>query len=73
MNINDVNNFAINNSIYLSNEELNFIYNYIKENYLLLIDNPNNFNIYDYKDRFSEDNFIKINKLLNEYKNKYNI
>lgn len=73
MNINDINNFALKNNIYLSKEELDFIYKYIKENYLLLIDNPGNFNINDYKDKFSEDNYNKINNLINEYKTKYNI
>ena len=73
MNINDINNFALKNNIYLSKEELDFIYKYIKENYLLLIDNPDNFNINDYKDKFSEDNYNKINSLINEYKTKYNI
>ena len=73
MNVYDINNFAINNNIYLSNNELNFIYNYIKNNYSLLIDNPNSFNLEEYKDVFSNDNYIKINNLINKYKNKYNI
>ena len=69
----DINNFAIKNNIYLSNNELSFIYNYIKDNYLNIIDNPNNFNINNYKNKFSNDNYIKINNLINEYKTKYNI
>ena len=72
MSINDVNNFAINNNINLSNNELNFIYKFIKDNYLTLINNPNNFNLINYKDKFSQENFIKINNIINEYKNKYN-
>jgi len=73
MNINDINNFAINNNIYLSKKELDFIYNYIKDNYMLLIDNPNSFNISNYKDIFNEDNYVKINNLINIYKKKYNL
>ena len=73
LNINDINNFAINNNIYLSNKELEFIYNYIKNNYSLLIDNPNSFNLSNYKDVFSNDNYNKINNLINEYKDKYNL
>lgn len=73
LNISDINTFALNNNIYLNNEELVFIYNYIKNNYNFLIDNPNNFNLLKYKDKFSNENYIKINNLINEYKNKYNI
>ena len=73
LNINDINNFAINNNIYLSNKELEFIYNYIKNNYELLLNNPSNFNLKEYKDIFSNDNYIKINTLIEKYKIKYNI
>ena len=73
MTINDINSFAINNNVYLSKEELDFIYNYIKDNYLLLINSPNNFDLTKYKNRFSNDNYYKINKIINEYKKKYNI
>ena len=70
MTIDDINNFAIKNSIYLNNIELNFIYDYIKDNYNSLLDNPNNFDISIYKNTFSEENYIKINNLINEYKKK---
>ena len=73
MSIDDINIFAKNNNIYLSNNELEFIYKYIKNNYLKLIENPNDFNLINYKDNFSNDNYIKINNLINEYKKKYNI
>lgn len=73
MSIDDINNFAKNNNIYLSNNELEFIYKYIKNNYLKLIENPNNFSLINYKDNFSNDNYIKINNLINEYKKKYDI
>ena len=73
LTIADINNFAINNDIYLSKNELDFIYNYIKDNYLLLIDNPNDFDISKYQDIFSNTNYIKINNLINNYKKKYNL
>ena len=73
MNIDDINNFAIKNNIFLSNEELNFIYKYIKNNYNYLIDNYNLFNLSNYKDYFSEENYKKIKMLINDYKKKYNI
>ena len=65
MSIDDINNFAKNNNIYLSNNELEFIYKYIKNNYLKLIENPNDFSLINYKDNFSNDNYIKINNLIN--------
>ena len=68
MSYEDINNFAIKKNIYLSSNELVFIYNFIKDNYLDIIDNPNNFDLKDYKDNFTKDNYEKINKLINEYK-----
>ncbi len=73
MNKNDINNFAIKNNIYLNNNELNYIYSFIKNNYQELIDNPNNFNIDNYKDNFTNENYLKINNLIKEYKEKYNL
>ena len=73
MNDNDINNFLVNNDIYLSDKELDFTYNYIINNYLLLIENPSIFNLEDYKDIYSSDNYNKLNNLINEYKKKYNI
>lgn len=70
MSLNDVNNFAIKNNIYLNNDELDFIYSYIKNNYLKVIDNPYELDISLYKNKFSEENYIKINNLINEYKKK---
>ena len=71
MNITDVNYFAVKNNIYLSDNELNFIYNYIKNNYMYLLDNTNSFDLSKYKNNFSEENYYKINNLINEYKNRY--
>ena len=73
MSIDDINNFAINNNIYLSHNELKFIYNYINNNYLLLLEKPNEFDISKYKNIFSNDNYIKISNLIEIYKKKYNI
>ena len=73
MNINDVNNFAINNNITLSEEELIFTYNFIKKNYLVLLNDPNLLDMNKYKDRYSEENYNKINELIDNYKKKYNI
>ncbi len=68
MSINDLNNLAVKHDIYLNNKELNNAYKLIKDNYLNIIDNPNNYDINNYKDYFTNDNYIKINNLINEYK-----
>ena len=73
MSINDLNNLAIKNNIYLNNNELNNAYKLIKDNYLNIIDNPSNFNIDNYKDKFTNENYLKINNLIKEYKEKYNL
>ena len=68
MDINDLNNLALNNNIYLNSEELNYAYNYIKSNYLKYIDNPNLFDISKHTGKISKENIIKINNLINKYK-----
>ncbi len=73
LSIDDLNKFAINNNIILSENELNFIYSFIKKNHEYLLNNPNDFNIEKYKDKLSEENFIKIDLLINKYRKKYNI
>lgn len=71
MTINDVNNFAISKNIYLSNEELSFVYEFISKNWEQVIKNPKLLNLERYKDRFSEENFNKIKKLFLEYSSRY--
>ena len=68
LNKSDINNFALNNNIKLNNNELDFIYNFIKTKYKEVLKNPNGFNFTKYKNNFSNENFIKINGLINRYK-----
>ena len=63
----DVNSFALKNQVYLSEHELNFTYLFIKENGPELVKNPELLDLSKYKDYYSEENFIKIEKLLKEY------
>ena len=65
---NDINKFALNNNIKLNNNELDFIYNFIKTKYKDVLNNPNNFNLVKYKNNFSNENFVKINAIVNRYK-----
>ncbi len=73
MTIEDVNNFAISKNISLTGEELEFVYVFIKKNWETILSNPKMLKLDRYKDKFTEDNFIKINKLFMEYYQKYNI
>ena len=68
INKSDINTFALKNNIKLNNNELDFIYNFIKTKYKEVLKNPNNFNFTKYKNNFSNENFIKINGLINRYK-----
>lgn len=67
----DVNNFAIKKNVFLSPEELDFTYLFIKKNGKSLIQNPSLFNIDRYKDKYSAENFTKIKKVYQEYFQKY--
>ena len=66
-----LNNFALKNNILLSPKELNFTFNFIKKNYLDILNNYNNFNIDNYKQYYSNENFNKIKSLIKIYQQKY--
>lgn len=67
----DVQNFAIKNNVSLSEEELNFTYEFVKKNWRIILSNPNAFHLEKYKDRFTEENYWKIDSLIKEYLKKY--
>lgn len=71
MTKNDVNNFAIKNNVTLNEEELNFTYEFVKKNWNTILSNPNLFHMERYKDKYTEENYHKINKLIREYQNRY--
>ena len=56
LSMDDVKGFAIQNGVYLSDEELVFVYHFVKAKY---------------KDKFSKNNYDKIVLLLDFYKRKY--
>lgn len=70
LSIDDIDTFAQKNNICLDNEEIEFIYNFIKKNYEALLINPD-IDLSRYRIYFKNDNFEKISTLLNEYKKKY--
>ncbi len=66
-----VESFALHNNIVLSEEELDFTYQFVKKNWATVIANPSSLNLDRYKDKFSEENLIKIKKLFKEYSIRY--
>ncbi len=71
LSLNDIFSFASKNNISLSNEEAIFILDFIKKNWQEVLSNPDFLEIEQYKSRFSEENFLKIKKLIIFYRNKY--
>ncbi len=67
----DVNKFAISKGANLSNEELEFTYSFIKKNWKDVLKNPSIFDIERYSKYYSNDNFIKIKQVFNEYFQKF--
>ncbi len=68
---NDVDNFARKNNIFLSEEELEFTYIFVKKNWQTIIANPATLNLDRYKNQFTEENLEKIKKLFKEYSTRY--
>ena len=64
----EINSFALKNNIKLNNNELDFIYNLVKTRYKEILSNPNSVSFARYKNNFSNENFVKINGLVNKYK-----
>lgn len=65
----DIDNFALKNNAKLSTSERDFIYDYIKNNYKEAIRKKDSFNLSLYKNKFSEENYQKINSLIKKYIN----
>lgn len=67
----DINKFATSKGATLSNEELEFTYSFIKKNWKDVLKNPSIFDIERYSKYYSNDNFIKIKQVFNEYFQKF--
>ena len=67
----DVQNFAVKNNVSLNEEELEFTYAFVKKNWQVMLSNPNSFHFEKYKNRFTEENYQKIDRLIKEYLKKY--
>lgn len=72
MTITDVRNFAIQNGVTLSEEELNIVYNHAKNNWRTIIfGNPREI-LDDLKNKINIVSYQKIEALYVYFKNKYN-
>lgn len=69
----DIFEFATKYNIYLSKNELDYIYSFAKNNHESILNNPKSFNLNNYKDNFTETNFNKLTNLYNKYSNYLNI
>ena len=67
----NVNDFALKKNIHLSEEELEFTYNFVKKNWEQILSNPSMLNFDRYKNIYSEENLNKISLLFKEYYAKY--
>ncbi len=67
----DVYQFATSKNVFLSESELDFTYLFIKKNWKELIQNPSLFDIDRYKSHYSEENFVKVKRIYQEYFQKF--
>ena len=70
LKIEDIKKFGIKNNIFLSDKELNYTYNIIKNKHKELIDNQEDIFI-EAKKYIDENKLIKIERLFYEYKKRY--
>ena len=68
LTIEDLALHAHKQGINLSEAELIFSFDFIKNNYQEVIKNPDNFDFQNYAGYYSEENFEKINNLINKYR-----
>ncbi|MBE6149412.1 MAG: DUF2624 family protein [Firmicutes bacterium] len=72
LTINDINAFAIKNGVSLNEEELNIIYNHVKNNWRTIVfGNPREI-LNDLKNKINPFSYQKIESLYVYFKNKYN-
>jgi len=68
MSTQDLHYYASKQGINFSEEELNFSYNFIKNNYQEVLKNPAMFDFNQFAGYYSHENFIKIHNLINKYR-----
>lgn len=63
--------FAKKNEVFFSPEELDFTYDFVKKNWSTILQNPAMLNLKRYASHYSEENFVKLEKLYKDYSIKY--
>lgn len=71
MTMEQFNSMALDNGIKLSKNELEFSFNFIKSNWKEVLANQDSFDLSMYKDKFSDDNYKKIEELISVLKEQY--
>lgn len=71
MTMEQFNSMALDNGIKLSKNELEFSFNFIKNNWKEVLANQDSFDLSKYKDKFSDDNYKKIEELISVLKEQY--
>ena len=71
MSIDDFNGMALDQGINLSKSELDFSYSFIKDNWLDVFNDYDSFDFSKYKNKFSNENYEKICKLIDDMYSKY--
>ena len=65
------NEMALSNGIKLNKSELEFSFDFIKNNWKEVLVNKDDFDLSIYKNKFSEENYKKILQLIDVLKDKY--
>lgn len=71
MSIDDFNKMALDQGINLSKSELDFSYNFIRDNWLDVFNDYDSFDFSKYRNKFSNENYGKICKLIDDMYAKY--
>ena len=71
LNINNIKKYAYNNNISLNDNETNYLYNFIKNNWRELYRKKDITILYELKNNINIDAYNHIITLFNKYKNKY--
>lgn len=71
MTMEQFNSMALDNGIKLSKDELKFSFNFIKNNWKEVLANQDSFDLIKYKDKFSDENYKKIEELISVLKEQY--
>lgn len=67
LNEDDVRAWSARKGIILTDDEAEYAFKYIKNNYESVLNNPDSFNVSDHEKKFSEENYQKLKELVKEY------